>query len=307
MFKLPLEQFSIKSPAKVNLALRIKGQRADCYHLLEMINTTVGFGDILRFTLEPASQIEIRIVGNGLIEELKDPEKNLAALAAKLFLSHYGLTAKVTIEIEKEIPLGSGLGGASSNAAATLRALSSALELAMPFGDVELAHKLGADVPYCLKGGLACVTGIGEEVAPLPEAGVAGVPICLILPGFSVNTAEIFAEVRKQAGASTVSGELDLLEKFSRCSQENLYQTVISEIGNDLTQFAAAKYPRLSQMLEQINSHDLIVAEMSGSGSTLFILPLSNQTPLKEFRGKVARIGNFDGSRIVFTQLLANS
>src|SRR4051812_9498245 len=161
-----------RSPAKVNLCLRVVGRRADGYHLLDSVFAAVDLCDdvtVDAHDLEPSDRgptIEVRC---------DDPRvpcsgENLAARAAYLVLAERGLGGHVVIELHKRIPPGSGLGGGSSNGASVLVGLAEVLGITIPRPRLDdLALQLGADVPFFLAGGVARVRGIGERVEPQPR------------------------------------------------------------------------------------------------------------------------------------------
>jgi len=304
-------QYSIDSPAKVNLYLKIKGVRDDGYHLLEMVNVTVGLADKIELRSSPSSEHSIAVIGSGLCDELRDISHNLAARAAKLFLERHNLKVSLTIKIDKVIPVGAGLGGGSSNAAATLRGLEEIFNLPTPLSPREMADLLGADVPFCYSGGLAHVTGIGEKVVPLPVQSLTEVPIALVLPPISVSTAEIFSLVR-QSGSyekhlQEEAPESRVLEELRAIPTEQLYSKLIEGMQNDLTPYVCSRHSYLAALLERLSSNPLLAVGMSGSGSTIFVLPRDQRLNRADFRTLVAQITDFDDQRVVFTQLLANS
>ena len=152
--------------AKINLFLDVAAKRPDGYHDINTVMHSVSLCDSLTVTVAPArvSSVSLRVVGN---DRLVTDGKNLAVMAAKLYLEKTAKTAAVTIKLLKNIPVAAGLAGGSTDAAATLRALNKLFghylsERALS----ELALKLGSDVPYCLVGGTAVCTGRGEIITP---------------------------------------------------------------------------------------------------------------------------------------------
>jgi len=302
-------QYSIDSPAKVNLYLEIKGVRDDGYHLLEMLNVTVGFADKIELRISPSLELNIEVVGSGLCDQLRDIRRNLAARAAQIFLQRHNLKVNLTIRINKVIPVGAGLGGGSSNAAATLRALEEIFHLPQPLTLQEMAELLGADVPFCYAGEFGYVAGIGEKITPLPGQTLTGIPIALILPTISVSTAEIFSLVRQSGvyGKQPQPPESKLLEKLLATHSTELYSRLVELMQNDLTPYVCSRYPYLAALLERLGNNPLLAVGMSGSGSTIFVLPRDQRLNRADFRTLVAKITDFDDQRVVFTQLLANS
>jgi 4-diphosphocytidyl-2-C-methyl-D-erythritol kinase len=190
------DNFIIDAPSKINLHLRVLGRRNDGFHDLESIFIALDFGDILNFSVlntDGASKIKsdcqdyckITMAGNVPLE------KNLIFKAVSLFREYTGFSESVSIDVQKNIPFGAGLGGGSSNAASTLMALNVLGNYHLKYDELHhLALKLGSDVPFFLNPGTAFVSGRGENIEPVktPE----GLFIVLANPGFSVSTAEAF-------------------------------------------------------------------------------------------------------------------
>jgi len=207
-----MASITIAAPAKLNLHLSVGGRRPDGFHEIESLFLALDFGDTLRFETLPGSAAENPASAGAEIlmdwrfpESLKPepqlpPEKNIVSKAVSLFRSRTGYGPKLKVIIEKRIPLGGGLGGGSSNAAAALLALD---RLASPGKNgllgtetlAEMGAALGSDVPFFVRGGgAAWVCGRGEKVAPvtpLPES-LSGLSLLLVNPGFHSDTAGAF-------------------------------------------------------------------------------------------------------------------
>lgn len=154
-----------KAYAKINLYLDVTGRREDGFHDIVSIMHSVSLCDHLTVTAETSDNTEIFISSNA--HDLPTDENNLVYRAASAYLSHFNIGAKVKIKLDKHIPIGAGLGGGSSDAAATLRALNKIFGRATAKQLLEFATGLGSDVPFCLTGGLAICTGRGETVTGL--------------------------------------------------------------------------------------------------------------------------------------------
>ena len=154
----------IRANAKINWTLDIVGVRADGYHLLDMLMQSISLHDTL--TLEPAEDVTFSADGATRVPQ---DESNLALRAALALRRHTGTERGATIHLHKRIPSGAGLGGGSADAAAVLHGLNALWELNLPMETLrQIGLTLGADVPFCLMGGLAHVRGIGEVIEPLP-------------------------------------------------------------------------------------------------------------------------------------------
>ncbi len=289
------------APAKLNLTLRVVGRREDGYHLLQMRNVLLGFGDTV--TIRFLSDANARsIVGRaaGVVEALPpdffDITKNLAALAAERFLATLGISLGFEIALVKNIPSGAGLGGGSSDAAAVLRLLADAFRLWRELSASEmsaLALGLGADVPFFLGGQSALVGGIGEVVTPCRETGLEGVECLVVLPPASVPTPRAYELFRiTHPVIQRVAHEPAPVGGWGNRS---------GFIENDLEAVVGAAYPPVKEVLTRLRVFDGVVAGMTGSGSALFCLPRTG----KELPpGLAERIEQMVGCPVVRTSIL---
>lgn len=233
-----------QAPAKINLYLTITGRRDDGYHTVDTGYQAIDLADIV--TLEPASQgydVTCRVVGEWA-EHVPQGDENLAAHAARLIAEHTGRDPRVAITIEKRIPVGAGLGGGSSDAAAVLMALARRFAVPDPENTlVDVARELGADVHFFLQGGTRRGTGVGEHLEAIdPPAERCGI---LVYPGVRVSTGWAY-DAYDTAGAG---------------SSRNALESVVIE-----------KYPVVGDALEVLRDGPAAIAQMSGSGSAVFAL-----------------------------------
>ena len=181
-------QVTVQAPAKINLTLDMVGVREDGYHLLETVMQTVSIYDTLTATAAPAGEVTLTVEGAGV----GPVEKNTALRAARLFFTHTGVEGGVAMTLTKRIPTQAGMGGGSADAAAALLALDALYGTRLPQETLlELGVQIGADVPFCLVGGTALCTGIGEQIQPLPA-----MPDCAVViaqPAEGVSTAAAYA------------------------------------------------------------------------------------------------------------------
>ena len=230
----------VNAYAKINWSLRITGKRADGFHDLETLFQTISLHDTLTF--EDSDQLTLTC---------DDPSipvdgRNLVIRAARAV----GKTA--SIALHKEIPAGGGLGGGSSDAAATLTALGHPpLE--------QIAISLGSDVPFFLTGGTAYATGRGEILTPLPR--VAGIPLLLLIPRQRVSTARAFGMLR------TFSPPL-AIDRYRSMIDDDLLSHA-TELVNDFEEPIFAMIPSLQTLKTQLYEEGAAWAAMSGSGSTI--------------------------------------
>lgn len=247
---------TVRAAAKVNLALAVEGRRADGYHLLRTVMQSVGLYDTVQVTLEP---------GEGVTLDCDDPsvptdDRNTAVRAAQFFQRQYGCRNRIALRLDKQIPLEAGLGGASADAAAVLFALEKLYGAApTPSERLELAVRIGADVPFCLTGGTQLATGIGETLTALPPLTAWFV---LVKPPFGIGTAEAFSR-------------FDALEKPPEASVEALLRALADgdllaagrAMNNALE--AAAPSDRIDECKQALLSKGALGACMTGSGSAV--------------------------------------
>lgn len=239
----------VRSHAKINWALRILGRRADDYHDLETLFQTISLHDVLNFT--KADQLTLICDDPSLPAD----ERNLVYRAAQALGA-----PPVRIDLQKRIPAGGGLGGGSSNAAATLLALDQMFSMAVPYEQLhDIALTLGSDVPFFLVGGTAYATGRGEELLPLRRA--APIPLLLILPKERVSTSEAFGMIRRYSRPIGV-------DRYTEMIEEGLLDHA-AELVNDFEEPVFAKYPRLRELKERLAQSGAAWTAMSGSGSTV--------------------------------------
>src|SRR5262249_45045404 len=178
--------------AKVNLWLKVVGRRADGYHLLDSL---VAFAD-LADSLDATAGDRLSLALDGPVAgSLAGEGDNLVLKAARLLADTTGVAPRAALRLTKRIPVAAGLGGGSADAAATLQALVELWRLARPVGELfDRAARLGADVPMCLAGRAALVSGIGERLSPTPSLPACG--LLLVNPGTALPTANVFAARR---------------------------------------------------------------------------------------------------------------
>ena len=179
-----------KAPAKLNLTLDVTGKRPDGYHLLRTVMQTVSLYDELSFARE--EQEGIRLTCDRA--DLPLDSGNLAYRAADVLFQKFDLPGGIRIDLKKKIPAAAGLAGGSTDAAAVLRAMNRLYGLGLTTETLcQLALPLGADIPYCVRGGTCLCEGIGEVMTPLAE--LKGLPVLLVKPAFDLSTAYIYREL----------------------------------------------------------------------------------------------------------------
>lgn len=252
-------ELRVNAPGKVNLYLHVVGRRPDGYHLLDSLVAFVEAGDEIAVRAAGALSLVVEGPYAGALEADDD---NLVLRAARLIGAEFGVSQGAAITLTKNLPVAAGLGGGSSDAAATLDALVSlwgidANEAVM----MRLTAALGADVPVCRLGATAHMSGIGEVLAPvsaLPPCGVV-----LVNPGKPLSTPTVFGGRRgPYSQADPVSGELNSAEELVRALEGR---------RNDLTAPACDQLPEISDVLKALGDDPAcLLARLSGSGPTCF-------------------------------------
>ncbi|MCR4789050.1 MAG: 4-(cytidine 5'-diphospho)-2-C-methyl-D-erythritol kinase [Lachnospiraceae bacterium] len=256
-----------KAYAKINLSLDITGKRKDGYHELSTVMQTVNLFDLLTFDVYPDASVPITLNilddPTGGLDDLRK-EDNLVYKAAKLVLESHNINTPVIISLKKNIPIAAGLGGGSSDAAATIRGLNSLLNLNMSFDEMcKLGIKLGADVPFCIMGGTALCRGIGDKMNRIPNP-----PQCYLLiakPKISVSTKHAYEEYDKLTDVD----HPDLEMMVDAILNQDLLQ-VSKSMGNVLEYVTIPEHPVIKQIKKYLIDHGAWGALMSGSGPTVF-------------------------------------
>ncbi len=235
----------VPAPAKLNLFLHVTGRRDDGYHTLESLFVALDFGDTIAVEAREDGAI-VRLRGARGVA----PEDDLAVRAACALKDETGVAHGAGIAIDKRIPMGSGLGGGSSDAASVLLALNRLWGLALPRATLaSIAVRLGADVPFFVSGEAAFARGVGDELVPV---SVPPTWFALVFPPVEVSTALVFAarELTRDAPSTKM---LVFPEGFGR---------------NDLERVAAARFPGIAEHLRMLGCFGN--ARMTGSGACVF-------------------------------------
>lgn len=239
------------APAKINLCLHVTGRRADGYHLLDSLVVFAGVGDQVSGTLADPPSLSVE---GPKAEGLTGEGDNLVLRAARAM----GVSARIVLE--KHLPVSSGIGGGSADAAATLRLLARLSGRALPEAAAVLA--LGADVPVCLAGRPARMTGIGEGLAPLPP--LPEVWLVLANPGVALSTPAIFRALAR-ADNAPLPRDLPRLRSAADLAAFMMMQR------NDLEPPALALEPVIGRVKAALSAQaGCLMARMSGSGATCF-------------------------------------
>jgi 4-diphosphocytidyl-2-C-methyl-D-erythritol kinase len=246
---------TVRSYAKINWTLDVLFKRDDGFHELRTIYQTVSLYDRLRIS-ETDGSIEIVCDDSSVPSD----ETNLAHRAAVRLRQATGTNRGARIEIEKRIPVAAGLGGGSSNAAATLLALRRLWRVEITERSLlRIAASLGSDVPFFLTGGTALGVGRGEEVYPIEET--SSEHLLLVNPGFAVSTGEIYSRLTRPREARIMP--------FTLFAARAIRELPLAAT-NDLEEVVSAAHPEIAEVKRRLLSLGAGRALLSGSGATLF-------------------------------------
>jgi len=240
--------------AKINLALHVRQRMPDGYHQIETIFAFLDQGD--RISVKPGAGMDLDISGP-FAAGLSDTD-NLVLQAAKRLAELSNITSGARLHLDKRLPVASGIGGGSADAAATLRLLNRFWGLDHSIAALaEMARPLGADVPACVASQTCRGTGIGQDLHSIPDDDLRGCIALLVNPLVAVSTAEIFAAWDGIDRGALEEGRVIPVSKNGR---------------NDLQKPAVALVPILADVLQSLEQCDPAIARMSGSGATCFAL-----------------------------------
>lgn len=254
---------TVFAPAKINVILRILDRRSDGFHNLWSVMQTVALDDEVQIKLRPDRQdIQLRCDATDLAAD----QTNLVYRAAATVLARAQQSVGLDIELRKRIPMGAGLGGGSSDAAATIIGLNCLLQLKWsPAQMADVGQSLGSDVPFFLFAPSACVTGRGETVRPVVVEGARWV--VLVNPGFGVNTKWAYQELA--ATRTSVRPLSQVQQELDRQSRVG-WVPLSAAAENDFEAPVFAAHSTLREIKQSLQDHGAEIALLSGSGATVF-------------------------------------
>ncbi|MDR0953601.1 MAG: 4-(cytidine 5'-diphospho)-2-C-methyl-D-erythritol kinase [Elusimicrobiota bacterium] len=268
-------EISVFAPAKINLFLEVIGKRQDGYHTLQTLFAKIALGDDIKISVDKAEKTTIELKTKGPFgKELKADNSNLAYKAAQAFFEHFDIKADCKIRLEKNIPIGSGLGGGSSDAAAVILALCSLFNIelnAKRLKDlVQLTAKLGADVPFFLhQDTFAKGEGIGDELTPI-KSKINSPYIIVAYPGQPSNTKEVYSKVNLDSNEkilTNISSLNKLLEDVEKGSPLEEYGKLVY---NKLEESVLPYMDSVAKLKQEMKAFGAQAVLMSGSGSCIF-------------------------------------
>lgn len=258
-----------KANAKINLFLDVTSRREDGFHDIKSVMQSVSLCDYIRLSAEASEKTRISITTNH--SDLPLDENNLVYKSAAKYLKHFGIRAKIDVDLEKHIPVGAGLGGGSSDAAATLRALNKIFGYATETELLSMAAELGSDVPFCLVGGTAICTGRGEKMERIQGNNYH---LVISIGNTRVSTPKAYAMLDDKYNnfySSSYTPKIDVTSFY------NIFESVtdIDEIG------------RIKEIMIKNGAEQVL---MSGSGPSVFGI-FENENVATEARNRLVDVG----------------
>lgn len=290
------QKIEVAAPAKVNLQLAVVGKRPDGYHELKSFMLKLALADRLTLVRRPAG-----ITLSCPDSSLPVGSDNLVHRAAQAFLDHTGISDGVAITLDKRIPIAAGLGGGSSDAAATLRGLNQLFATALDQATLmALALPLGADVPFfVLDAPAAWARGIGEQLAPAPVPAVGW--ILLVNPGFPVSTKWVYENFALTRGGNPFILGAGLVSANSAESRDNTGMLPLP-LFNDLEAVTVGRYPEVAALKAALIAGGAEDALMSGSGPTVFGVFADRESAKRCAASLTPRYGD----KVILTQPLSD-
>lgn len=266
------ESYSMRTEranAKINLYLDVVSRRENGYHNIQSLMQTVSLCDLVTLDYRPSIHTSIRMQTSGN-DAMPTDCRNLAWRAAEKLLAHTERSGEVLIVLEKHIPMAAGLAGGSADAAAVLRGLN--VLLGSPLSTEELCAlgaELGADIPFCILGGCARVSGIGEELEPLPS--MSACPMVVACMGEGVSTPWAYGRLDEMNGNFAVEKESDpRLTQLLEDLKNNVTPPTLEAFYNIFEEVVPAEKPAVTALKESMLSNGALRAMMSGSGPSVF-------------------------------------
>ncbi|MCH7519041.1 MAG: 4-(cytidine 5'-diphospho)-2-C-methyl-D-erythritol kinase [Candidatus Dadabacteria bacterium] len=258
-----MSSITLLSPAKINLTLEVLGVRTDGYHEIRSIIQPIDLFDEVSIDVEEGEGIEIESSG----VSIPTGKDNLAWRAAELFLQKSGINRKINIFIRKRIPLGAGLGGGSSNAAAVLTGLNRITNALSEDDLYKIAPKIGADVPFFIRSLTASMEGIGEKLSIIKEFPIFHYVI--LCPNLHTSTPEVYKkwdELNLADQNNIAHAEYNL----EGCIKKFIDKNGDLPLQNDLEGPAISVHPEIASYKKMLTSLDIKSVLMTGSGSAVY-------------------------------------
>lgn len=256
-----MEKRNYRARAKINLALDVCRRLDNGYHEVKMVMQTVDIYDDLEFKMRNDPDIILSVSSK---DYLGDLENNLIFRAAKLMKQQYNIQHGVEIKLKKRIPVAAGMAGGSTDAAATMLAMNEMYELGLSREQLmEMAVRLGADVPFCIMGGTALAEGIGEKLSPLPAPPKA--VLLIVKPPVMVSTQWVYQHLQLDA----MMHHPDIDGMVEALKQGNL-KGITDRMENVMETVTEKEHPIITDIKKMMRGNGAMNAVMSGSGPSIF-------------------------------------
>ncbi len=247
----------LNCPAKINLFLKLTGRRANGYHELESLFAFLNLHDALEVI--PSNKFSFTI--NGEFATGLTPQQNIITKILDFFVTEFAISRNLKITLTKNIPVGAGLGGGSSNAAYFMMALNKIFSLQLGTQKLqEISTKFGSDIAFFFAGEASIVKGCGEIIESYPH--FQPISALLINPKINLSTPQVFQKFSAPFSAKISTAEL---------CKKNVFD-LIENFSNDLTNPAIAILPAIAEILQSLKNEDAKIAKMSGSGASCFAI-----------------------------------
>ena len=262
------ERVVLSAPAKVNLFLEIMGHGVSGYHEIATVMQTVDLVDTLEITRSEEQGFGLEVEG---VEGLETPD-NLVLRAARQAAQIADAKGGARFKLTKAIPVGAGLGGGSSDAAAALMGLNRLWGLRLPASELALiGARVGSDVPFFFSGDAAVCTGRGEKVEPIEPLRLQ---ILLVVPAAHVSTARVYENARHEGARRSI-------DDFVRLMKEKDVGRIAASLFNRLEQTTRSLEPEVARLLDLIAAEDVLGWRLSGSGGAVYAIVASKNEAVK--------------------------
>ncbi|MDE7205521.1 MAG: 4-(cytidine 5'-diphospho)-2-C-methyl-D-erythritol kinase [Lachnospiraceae bacterium] len=256
-----MEKRNYRARAKINLALDVCQRLENGYHEVKMVMQTVDLYDELEFKMRNDPDIILSVSSK---DYLGDLENNLIFRAAKLMKQQYNIQHGVEIKLKKNIPVAAGMAGGSTDAAVTMLAMNELYELGLSKEQLmEIAVRLGADIPFCIMGGTALAEGIGEKLSPLPAPPKA--LLLIVKPPIMVPTQWVYEHLQ----LDTIGHHPDIDGMVDALKQGDL-KGITDRMENVMETVTEKKHPIITDIRKMMLGNGAMNAVMSGSGPSIF-------------------------------------
>ena len=273
-----------KAYGKINLSLDVLGRRANGYHDVSMVMQTVDLYDVI--TLRKLSYRDGIILTTD-VDNIPLDEGNIVYKAIKLVKEEYGIDIGVSADIKKRLPVAAGMGGGSADSAAALRGMNTLFELGLKSERLEeLGVRLGADVPFLIKGGIALAEGIGEKLTALPAFPECS--LVIVNPNVSVSTKEVY----EAFDSLTEVVHPDIKKLTDSLGKEDLGY-IVKLLGNVLEDVTIKKHGIIDEIKRLLVENGAVFSMMTGSGPTVFGI-FENEEKAVMAGEKLSEIGGFE-------------